>query len=692
MQHSCRKLLLGAAWGLAVATTDTVAQESTQLQTVTVTGAADGAMATEASTATKTDTPLTETPQSISVITADEIAAHGASSMMEALRYTAGAAVETYGPDGRGYDWVKLRGFDTFPSQFRDGMRMFNYDFMEPYGLERIEVLRGPSSVLYGQSVPGGLINGVSKLPLRTAQREVELSAGSFGALQGQFDFTGPALHDGALDYRLIGLLHEGGNQIEFPDGHGYPARRQYFAPSLTWRPAADTRITVLAERLHVAGMFPNLASAPDGGPTEVVIDDRGYDADITKLWNVGWQVDQGLAGGALVFHHKLRFNHRDEAQPYLSALGYNTPDQPTLLDRYASSYFSGASSWVTDNTLEWTTHTGAVAHTLLAGVDYGSNHYHDDYYYGDAPPLDIAHPVYGQNIPLPTEEQSGTRQYQSQLGVYLQDQAYWQQWIVTASLRRDWARDRNSDPVSGTPTQQFNAAFSGRVGLMWKSALGVTPYLSWSQSFQPNSGTDFDGKPFSPTRGRQYEVGAKYATPGDRAIYTVSFFRLLQDNVLTKDPAHENFSTQTGQVRSQGVELEGKGQLTRTLELSAAYTWNPVKVTRSNDVDLGKVPILTPQTNASLWLSHTTREGWLEGLGLSAGVRHLGATWGDTENTLRNTQLTLMDLAARYPLRGFELGLNLNNVFDRTSFMATPYGNYLTAKRVIAGSLRYQW
>lgn len=690
MQHHYRKLLLGAAWSIAAASA--AAQESTQLQTVTVTGAADNS-ATKAGSSTKTNTPLTETPQSISVISGDDISAHGASSMMEALRYTAGAAVETYGPDGRGYDWVKLRGFDTFPSQFRDGMRMFNYDFMEPYGLDRIEVLRGPSSVLYGQSVPGGLINGVSKLPLHTAQRDVQLSAGTFGALQGQFDLTGPAPGIDTLDYRLVGLLHQGGNQIEFPDGHGYPARRQYFAPSLTWHPAADTRITVLAERLHVAGMFPNLATGPDGRPTEVVLDDRGYDADITKLWNVGWQVDQGFAGGALLFHHKLRFNHRDEAQPYLSALGYNTPTQPTLLDRAASSYFSGASSWTTDNTLEWNTRTGAIAHVVLAGVDYGSNHYHDDSYYGDAPSLDIAHPVYHQDIPLPTDEVAGTRQYLSQLGVYLQDQAYWRQWIATASLRRDWAHTRNNAPATaGSFTSQFDAAFSGRVGLTWKSPIGVAPYLSWSQSFQPNTGSDIDGKPFSPTRGRQYEAGAKYATAGDRAIYTVSFFRLVQDNVLTKNPSDPTYNTQTGQIRSQGVEFEGKGRLTRSLDLSASYTWNPIKVTRSNDVDLGKVPALTPQTNASLWLSHTTREGPLEGLNLSAGVRHLGATWGDTENTLRNTNLTLLDLAARYPLRGLEFGLNVNNVFDRTSFILTPDGDYLTAKRVITGSLRYLW
>ena len=672
---------------------------ATQLPAVVVKGQSEPVDA--ASSGTKTDTPLTQTPQSISVISADDIASHGAGSMMEALRYTAGASVETYGPDPRGYDWVQLRGFDTFDSQYRDGMRLFDYVSMETYGLDRIEVLRGPSSVLYGQAVPGGLINGVSKLPTETAQHEVELSGGNYDSVLGQFDLGGPVYKGSDVDYRLVGLARSGGNQTHYPDGRDIPANRQYIEPAVTWHPSPDTRITLLGDWMHNVGQFANLASAPDGSPTHVLTNIPGFDTDDATTWSAGWQVEQRFLDGQLVFRHKLRKVAYSEENRYINVDGYD-PDQPNMLDRTAEIDDNDARFWTSDNSLQWTTATGPVRHTVLGGVDYASNQHSERTYDGPAPALDISDPRYDQSVSRPTGMVAGSHEHNTQLGLYLQDQARWQQLFATASVRHDWVRNHTddllpSDEGAGNSAQN-QAAFSGRLGLNWMTDSGIAPYASWSQSFQPNSGTDFSGRAFDPTVGRQVELGAKYATPKQTAVYTISLFRLTQDNALTKDAQHQNFSVQSGQIRSQGIEFEGRGDLTRTLDLSVSYSWDPVKIKRSNDTDgngvplQGKAPILTPRENASLWLGYTLHSGRLRDLKLNAGVRYIGANWGDDANTIRNSSLTLFDLAARYPRGHWELGANVNNLLDRAMFTYTPYGYYPTARRTISGSLRYSW
>jgi len=640
---------------------------------------------------TKLDVPLVEVPQAVTVITRDDMDRRGVDTVGEAVRYSPGVSADYYGPDGRGFEWIQLRGFGTFDSTYRDGMRVFNYGFNEAYGLESVDIVRGPSSVLYGQAPPGGVVNSVSKLPPLKSQGEIELDVGNRSLYQGSFDVGGPVFDDGTVSARLVGLYRDDDLQFRYTDGPSIVNDRRYIAPSATWHIDDATTLTVLGDYLKQEGGFGWYAPMPDGTPTRVLMTDRGWDRDWIYNYDAGYIFEHDFSAN-LKLKSRLRYTFLDDDGRYLSDLGFNTPDQPTLLDRYAQRWYTRSHAWTTDTMLEGKFETFGAAHLAIAGVDYAGGYIFNQEQVGDAPPLDVADPVYGQHIAFPTDVDWHERIDFNQLGFYAQDQVKWERWILTAGIRHDHAQSRDLETVSGTDIAQDDSALTGRVGLGYAFAGGITPYVSWSRSFLPNLGSDVNNVAFKPSEAEQLEAGVKYQAT-DGLFLTATVFSLEQTNVLTDDTANPGFQVARGAVRSQGVELEARGRITPELDIDASYTYNPVKIVKSNAGDQGNYLPLLPLNAASVYLDYSVPDGMLKGLELGGGVRYVGDTWTDTFNTRKNADQALLDLRASYGFGRWQVSLDAENVLDDTLMLNDGFSYYYeTERRTVTLGLRYKW
>lgn len=659
-----------------------------------------GYVAPRSAAGTKTDTPLIETPQSISVITRERMDDQKVQTVDDALRYAAGVTPQYFGFDHR-IDAVKIRGFDlrTNGGYFLDGLRLpainFSVWHTEPYGLERIEVLRGPASVLYGQSRPGGLVSEVSKRPQAAPLREVQLLGGSFSRRQVAADLGGALDADGKWSYRLTALGRDSGTQIDFVKDE-----RVFVAPALTWRPSADTTLTLLAsvqeDRLGSSFVFlpaqGTLLSNPNGRiPRSRFTGEPGFEKINGAQQAAGYALEHRL-NDVWTLRQKLRYGRMDTDWNTVFPSGLQA-DLRTL-NRASFTVDGKLDAFTIDNQAQARFATGGLAHTLLFGVDYLRHKSDDRLGFGAAPSLDAFNPVYGQPVARPPLFLDA-QQTQSQAGLYVQDQIKLDKWVLSLGARQDQAKSRTDNRLTGRATDQADDAFTYRAGLVYLSELGVAPYASYSESFEPTAGTTFAGNPFKPTRGKQYEAGVKYQAQGSGSFVTLSAFDLTQRNALTRDPANLFFSVQAGEARSRGIELEGVADLSRSLKLFASYTYTDTEITRSNDADLGKRFPAVPRHMASLWADYTVRGAALAGLGLGAGLRYVGSSAADPGNTLLNPSYALLDAAVRYDLdRHWRLAVNAANVSDKQYVLCTSTVNtcnYGQARTVLA-TARYQW
>lgn len=394
-------------------------------------GHVNGYLANFSATATKTDTPILETPQSISVVTQDQITAQGVQSVNDALRYTPGISLLSFGANTF-FDSLRLRGFDA--PRFLDGLRLpndattFAVPRIEPYGLERLEVLKGPSSGLYGQSNPGGLINMVSKRPTETPHYDVLGTFGSFGRLQGAFDVGGPVDKNGEFLYRLVGLGRDSNTQTDFMTDN-----KIFFAPSLTWRPTADTSFTILSQyskidnkgyQQYVPGQVSFLPNPNGHVPYSRYIGEPGPDRFKLEQWAVGYEFEHHFDNN-LQFRQNFRYTNVDNNLASTRSEGMLGN---RLVTRTYNYVLANASNYTLDNHLQADFRTGPLVHKVLAGFDYFNLSAGTDYRSAGIAPIDAFAPVYGAAVPSfaslsPFILRSDS---QSQAGLYLQDQIKW--------------------------------------------------------------------------------------------------------------------------------------------------------------------------------------------------------------------------------------------------------------------------
>lgn len=689
---------------------DTISEEKeVELPTITVTeeSAHDptvGFVVTSSTAGTKTDTPLIETPQSISVITNAQMEVQNVSNLAEALRYTPGVNAEAFGFEPR-LTWIRMRGFDvTTTGLFRDGLKLNNPGFaigysLEPYGAERLEVPRGPASVLYGQAGPGGLVNYVSKRPIFDPFGEIKFEAGSFDRFQGEFDVGGAIDQEKTLAYRLTGLFRGSETQVDFIQDN-----RIFVAPALTWKPGDNTSWTFLghyqkdntksSQRLPAQGtLFFN----PNGEiPTERFTGEPNIDGYDREEFSV-----------TSLFEH--RFNDvltvRQNARYYLNKVDDRTIFPTALLadlrtvSRTLFESFGQVNAFTLDNMAQFDFSTGPLDHTLLSGVDFQYTDAEILQTFGAAPNLDIYNPVYGAAVALPPTFRNEDV-IQDQVGLYLQDQiAFGEKWRVSLGGRYDFAHSETHSKLTDIDSGQEHSAFTGRAGLVYLADNGLAPYFSYATSFLPVLGTDVFGNVFVPETGEQYEFGIKYQPAGYNSFMTLAFFDLTRKNFLTPDPV-TLINVQRGEARSRGVELEGVASLENGINLTASYAYLDTEVTESSfAVEIGEPLEYAPKHQAKLWADYTVQSGMASGLGIGGGVRYIGTSFGNSfaaRNDLKIPGVTLFDTTVHYDFEQFSFAVNIHNVLDK-EYVATGFtagGDFATfgLRRMVTGSIKYSF
>lgn len=681
----------------------------------------DAYAAVRSRSSTKTDSALIDIPQTVNIVTRNEMDRQGSTSVSQALRFTPGVVTQ-YGDNDARHDWLTVRGFT--PGRYLDGLllpfgaRGYAQPRVETYGLERIEVLKGPSSGLYGQASPGGVINMTSKRPTEDYRNEVIVQGGSFDRFQGGFDFSGPVDADGRLLYRLTGLVRDSGTQFDYVTDD-----KVFIAPSFTWKASADTTInfSVQYQEIDAAGgggapALPAIGTLYPSSKGRISRDRYVGDPDYDRFRNeqtlVGYTLDHRF-NDALSFRQTARYSEVDTDTRRVQ-IGAMPTDTQAI--RYAWAFPESSRAIQVDNQLAWKFDTGPVKHNLLIGFDYlrESSNFTESQLTLLLPPIspplfDLYNPDYANaGIQTPPD---GMRidQRRDQLGLYLQDQIAIDKLHLTFAGRYDWTHSRTrtwTHASNATATARNSPEhFTGRVGASWRFDNGIAPYMAYSTSFQPLSGTNRLGTPFKPSTGEQVEAGVKYMPAGSDTLVTLAVFQLDQKNVLAPDPLNTSFNTQTGAVRLRGVELEAKAQVTRGLDVTASYAYTDSEIRRTNATDStgqqGNQMAFVPRHQAGVWVDYTFQAGALRGLGMGAGATYRGSSYGDNANNYAIPAVTLVDMALRYELgnlsealRGAQVALNISNVFDK-EYVATclgPLSCYWGAERTVLATLRYRW
>lgn len=625
-----------------------------------------GYRAVSGQSATKTDTPLNETSQSISVIGSEQIKDQGAQSLAEALRYTAGV---TSGQRGRrGLDDFSIRGFTQSAYKFVDGMRMDSDMWIQsdPFAFERIEVLKGPASILYGQIAPGGVVNQISKRPTDQPLAELGVGFGNYNQQRYSADLSDSLNTEGTLRYRLVGLYSDSDDIVDYVDRD-----RSYVAPSLTWNISEDTELTLLAsyQKSHyvpIRGLPAEgtVKSNPNGNISRSrFIGVPGYDAYTTEQSLYGYELSHSFSPN-ISFRQKLRYNQYqlDGAFSSPSSLAANKRNYSRALQ-----WRDVESELLTlDNQLDILFDTGPLSHDLLVGFDYFDFTTKDIRHRSSLAAIDLYNPSYS-TVPGTKTYQPGNSKKEdlTQKGLYLQDQIkFGDGWNLLLGLRHDQS-ESVTKPYQGERTSIDEEATTGRLGLLYAFANGWSPYISYSESFLPVSGSDVNGKAFEPETGEQTELGIKYESPNRAFDVTFALYELTRQNVLTEDPNNTDYQIQVGEQRHRGAEVELHGQLTPQLSLIAGYSYIDAEISKSNDGNEGNRPTQVPKHMANVWLRYDLNT-WLPGLGIGAGVRHIGKQAGDDANSFDTPDYTLLDMAIYYETGPWHFQLNANNLTDK--------------------------
>lgn len=691
-------------------------------QAETATGPVRGYVAQRTTTGSKSNTPITAIPQSVSVIGRDEIEDRNAQKVDEVLRYTPGVTAQPFGPDPD-TDWIFIRGFQaTQTGVFLDGLSNYAYGFggfqIDPFQLERVEVLKGPSSVLYGGGNPGGIVNLVSKRPNGKNFGLVEAGINNFGNAYTNIDI-GVSDKQGVWSTRLTGRLSGGDQYTDVSKDF-----RGFILPQITYQPTGATRFTAYGyyqalDQIHVGGGFlpyvGTVVNAPFGRiPRKAFLGEPDIDSQKRTQTMVGYEFQHQFDGWT--FSQNARYGRMKGSQIGPYGYGYAGPDAPFgnrfqplgpdyQLYRIGFQERTSVDTFLIDNRLERGFRTGALDHSLLLGADYKYFSIDHTQASGGATTISVTNPVFGaQQGPASVYLNQDLSHHQ--MGLYLQDQVrFGDGWLVTLNGRYDFVKKKSvSAPglLFSPSYSKEEAAFSGRAGLAYEFANGLTPYVSAATFFNPvfdaiPNLTGGAATPFKPEEGHQYEAGLKYKPTFMDALFTASVFRLVKQNVVNPAPTALNpfAQQQLGEVTSTGFEFEAKANLTENLKVLASFTAFDLKTTKdTRPAYVGKTPMIVPEVTASGWLDYTVSEGPLKGLGLGAGVRYVGKSWVDNENTLKVPAVTLVDAAIRYKIGDWGVALNVTNLFDKVyvkscqGYSGCGYGD----ARTVTVSANYKW
>ena len=691
------RLALLVGWVTGSVAFPLLAQETTKNDTVVVTSQMQ-------SGATKLATPDIETPQSVSIVTREQFEEQGATSVRQAVSYTPGVYSNQIGASNR-FDYIVLRGFSdgSLDNVYLDGLKMMGDTnshsslVVDPWFLEDIEVVRGPASVLYGRSSPGGIVALTSRKPSFDAGGEVKLFAGNNNQRGAAFDVTGALDDNDRVAARLSGMTR-------YADSQFGPLKEERYAlmPSLTWRITDQTRLDLMAY-LHRDPEGGSHSGLPYDGTVvphygqkisnTFYEGENDYDKYDRRENMVGYNIEHMFDSGWSV-RQKLRYLHTDVELNQVYAAGWLNE---TELNRGYSGSDEKMSAITLDNQLDGSFDTWQVNHRLLVGFDYQDRSNNTTGYYGAFPPIGAFNPVYGAKpdyIDMYAREKHKLRQ----TGYYLQDLMSWDRWRITLGGRYDQVSVSNIDKIKDTRSDLDKNNFSTRAALLYLFDNGFAPYVSYSTAFTPTSFADENGNLLDPMKGKQWEAGLKYEPEGLNSQFSASVFRINQTNIATKEEPTDPYRS-IGEIESEGVELEAISQLTDSFRLQAAYTYTDIRYKKSSPEEQGKRAVYAPRNQASAWLSYDVKSGPLDGLTLGSGVRYVNGITSDRLNTHTLPSYTLVDMVIGYDLtnigiNGLSAQLNVNNLTDKRYVAACNSLSYcyFGAERSIVGSVSWKF
>lgn len=662
-----RTLGISLLAGLALVAQAAADEEAGPVETVIVTGAKQAA-------SSKAPIPLKELPQNIQVLSSDLLLDQGDHLLDEALRNVAGVMPGGY---YTGWDYFRIRGFDASGFIYQDGLL---YDSIvstnaELFGLEQVEVVKGPSSSLYGQGAPGGLVNLVSKRPEADTFLSASAGYGSFDSYQLTFD--GNTELSDSVDGRIVGVARRDGTFTDYAAGD----TRFYLAPSLHWDIDANTELTLLAalQNDHLSTGFPlpavgTVFNSPYGYiPLSRYTGEPGRSntLDETRA-RFGYELRHRL-DDVVTLRQNFRYSYADTTWDKMLYPAFLVDTGTTLEEfRYPFGLTSNWYNVAVDTSAEAEFDTGEVKHTLVAGVDfydyrYASHWLQIDYsdpnaYMG----LDLIHPVYGTPITPYATDTYNIETVQT-LGLYVQEHARWNRFTLTAGLRWDDAMD---DQLSGAHQDKYQVV--PRVGLTYDIADGWTGYGSYSQSFRPQIGlTGANGKALDPETGQQWEGGLKLDLFDGRLNATAAVYQLTRQHVAVAD-ATGFFYLITGEQQSKGFELDTQVVLRRGWELIGSYAYTDAKITKDDFLPIGDHSLNVPEQSFSLWTKYGVEDGWLKGFAFSLGVNAYSDQWGDLPNTFKLPGYVLVGGNIEYSWRNLSARLNLKNITNERSFVGS--------------------
>lgn len=606
----------------------------------------------------KLNVPVQDTPYSIEIVDQEFIKDTGAKTIQDALLYSSGVYSGAFGLDTRG-DWAKVRGINA--SFYLDGLRQlygsYNSVRTNVYALESVEVLKGPSSVLYGQGELGGIVNSVSKLPKEEQQGEIWAQYGSFNRKQLAFDVTGPATEAGKLLYRVVGLERDSETQVDHVDDDGF-----LIAPSLTWRPTDDTSFTVLFNRQMNTGQvsaqfLPQIGTLERGS--------LGYIGSETFVGEPGWEkYDREKTEVTLMFDHSF-----NDSWSFSTAARYtesstvtrehwadipSIPDANGNLSRTIHMADAETRIFNLDARLQGLFDLGVTRHHVAIGVDRQDALWEQDNYgSADGGIINVYNPVYGNLNADAINPVDRPDNEIRQVGVYIADHMEIGPVVISGALRRDWAKNTQL-AVAGPNTTSDENETSGRIGLMYRFDNGFSPYVSYAEAFSMNLGTDGTATAgtLKPTTGDQREYGFKYLSPDRSLAVTAAYFDIKQQNRIANGET-------PGGVRQTGAVIDGwelqANKRWKQFETQLAYT-NMDAVDDSSDI---RLPYVAEEL-VSWWNKLYIGNNWRVG----AGIRYIGDNVGfGGEPTVPSE--TLYDAMLGYSYKNWDFILDAKNLTD---------------------------
>ncbi len=651
----------------------------------------------DGSSASKSDIPLVEMPQSVSVVSRDMIDLLNWTSLNESVRYSAGATGEAFGPDER-YDWLQVRGFN--PVQFIDGVQApigsVSNTGTDLYGSESVEVLKGPASVLYGQTPPGGIVNMISRRPGDEFGGEIELQAGEYNSWQIGGDFTGP-LSD-RVSGRITALYRDRETQVDF-----LTSERIFISPAVKFLIGDNTRLTLLANYQdddlanQSTGFLPAFGTQlpnPLGTvPVGRNLGETGYNFFKREQWSAGYDFTHEFSDNFRIQQNLKYFDVKVDSRAVFGAglvdNDFNgVPDDYRTVNRFDFPFNERIDSLSVDTRGYLEIDAGGAEHSLLFGVDYRKYDGFSEFGFGLAPQLDLFNPVYNAVIP-PAALFTFINETREQIGIYAQEQLKLGNFVLTLNARNDWVE---RDPVTGST--QDDEEFSYRAGVNYVFANGFAPYAQVARSFEPVSGATFAGEPFKPTTGDQIEAGIKYdgrALAEDVRVFgSLAAYQIVQKDVLTPDPVNLFFSVQEGEVEVQGIELELAARIRERLTFNLALTSIDSKVTKTTGTNLGNELVAVPDMLFSALADYTFQDGPLAGFGFGLGLRHRGTMFGDGANQWKSDSVTVYDAILHYDTRTWRFAVNASNFTDEifVDRCDSPSNCFYGTRRLVTGSV----